>query len=288
MKKLNMGGQAVLEGVLIISPGYSAMAVRKKDGSIYLEGSRRKVLSDRFKWMRWPVIRGVVNLFSQLKLGYKMLMKSADIITDETESSTQSGWAAATAAVFAIGIAVGLFFVLPSLAASFIVPGGGILLNVIEGLIRILIFICYMLSISLMKDMRRVFMYHGAEHRVLHCFENDLEPTVENANKFPVVHPSCGTSYLFLVMVVSIIVFSLLGTAASALMRVALRIILLPLVAGLSYEILKFAAKHDGPVSRIIRAPGLLLQRLTTRVPEADMIEVAAAAYKHTMEQTNA
>ena len=275
---------------MILSPNYSSIAVRRKDGSITIESERRKKLSDKYKWMRWPVVRGVINLGSQLKIGYKMLMKSADIagadIDDAPQKETSKLFMIGAVAI-AIAFSVGLFIILPSLAASFILPQGGVWMNTVEGVLRILIFIVYMFSISLMKDMKRVLMYHGAEHRVLHCFEHEMEPNVENSKKFSVVHPSCGTKLHVPCHGGQYHSLSLLGTGTTAFSRVLLRILLLPLVAGLSYEVLKAAASHNGIISRIVRAPGLLLQRLSTRIPEDDMIEVAATAYKYTMEQEN-
>jgi uncharacterized protein YqhQ len=200
--------------------------------------------------------------------------------------------------VLSLAIFIGLFFWLPNfvtnLVKPFIVvdikavtPGESILLNLIEGLIRIVIFIGYMLAVTLLKDIRRVFMYHGAEHKVIHCYESGEELTVENARKYKKAHPRCGTSYLFLVMVVSILLFSLLGWSGDWLTRVGLRLLLLPAVAGIAYELLRLGARYEVWPLRAIRAPGVWLQGLSTREPDDSMIEVAITAFKTAAENTS-
>ena len=284
MKRVNMGGQAVMEGVMIAGERKASMAVRRKDGSITLVNQARIPFSDKHVWGKWPVIRGMVNLCAQLKLGYVMLMKSANFLEeDETgETSVTGGFGATIAIIASVALSLGLFFVLPSLVSGWALPAnqGNTSFTLLEGFIRLLLFGLYMLSVGLMKDMKRVYMYHGAEHKVLHCIEHELPPTVENAKKFSRLHPRCGTSYLFLVMMVSMVFFAVLGRGSSILMRVLLRIAFIPLVAGVAYEILRFAGRYDGVLSKIIRAPGMLLQYISTREPEDDMIEVAADAYE--------
>ena len=246
-KQSNLGGQAVIEGVMIQSPTKICMAVRRKDGSITTTSEPASTFAARHPWAKWPVVRGLVNLCAQLKSGYRMLNKSADyLMIDEGEQTEEGGVWAVVSVVFAMVLALGLFFLLPSLLASWMLPEGSGWLNITEGVIRLAIFVLYMAIVGLWKDMKRVFMYHGAEHRVLHCIEHGLEPTPENSKKFPVVHPRCGTSYLFLIMVVSILVFSLLGKSDVLWQRLVLRIVLIPLVAGLSYEVLKLAARWQG------------------------------------------
>ena len=282
-KQSNLGGQAVMEGVMIQSPTRICMAVRRKDGSITKTAVPASTFAQRHRWAKWPVVRGLVNLCVQLKAGYSMLNKSADyLMIDEGEEDQEggSGWLATLSLLVAVVLALGLFFLLPSLLAGWMLPAGSAWFNITEGVLRLLIFALYMAGIGLWKDMKRIFMYHGAEHRVLHCIEHGLAPTPENSKKFPVVHPRCGTSYLFLVMVVSILVFSLLGQSPVLWQRLALRVALIPLVAGLSYEVLKFAARLKGWGAKLLQAPGLWMQRLSTRVPTDDMIEVAAAAYQ--------
>ena len=281
MKQSSIGGQAVIEGVMVKSPRRVCMAVRRPDGGIELVEQETIPYSKRHKWAALPIIRGFVNLVEQLGIGYKMLMKSADIAFPEEaqeEGTAGMGILGVLSTALAVILALGLFFVLPSLIAGWILPEGGVWFNLLEGGIRMAIFVVYLGGVSIMKDMRRVYMYHGAEHKVLHCYEHDLLPTAENAKKFSRVHPRCGTSFLFLVMVVSIVVFSCLGIGSNIWIRVLSRIVLIPLVAGLSYEVLKLVAKRDGILAKIIRAPGLWLQRLSTREPSDDMVEVAAAA----------
>lgn len=280
MKQVNLGGQAVFEGVMIVAPEKASMAVRKPDGTIDITQQPTSTFAKRHGWAKWPVVRGVVNLCTQLALGYRMLNRSMEIaLAEEGEEETSSGWMGVISALFAVVLAVGLFMLLPTFLAG-LLTASPTWLSIWEGVFRLVIFALYLVAMSLSKDLRRVFMYHGAEHRVLHCIEHEVEPTVENSKRFPVVHPRCGTSFLFLAMVVSIVVFSLFGRTSVLWLRLGLRIVLLPLVIGLSYEILKLAARSESWWARILRAPGLLLQRLSTKVPTDDMIEVAAVAYK--------
>lgn len=280
MKQVNLGGQAVFEGVMIVAPEKASMAVRKPDGTIDITQRPTSTFAKRHGWAKWPVVRGVVNLCTQLALGYRMLNRSMEIaLAEEGEEETSSGWMGVLSALFAVVLAVGLFMLLPTFLAG-LLTASPTWLSVWEGVFRLVIFALYLVAMSLSKDLRRVFMYHGAEHRVLHCIEHEVEPTAENSKRFPVVHPRCGTSFLFLAMVVSIVVFSLFGRTSVLWLRLGLRIVLLPLVIGLSYEVLKLAARSESWWARILRAPGLLLQRLSTKAPTDDMIEVAAAAYR--------
>ncbi len=282
MKPVNLGGQAVMEGVMIQSPEHICMAVRRKDGSISIVKEPASSFSKRHAWAKWPVLRGMVNLVVQLKAGYRMLMKSADFIAvDETGEAEQGlGFMGTIVTFVAAALGLGLFVVLPNVLTRALVPASGVARNLLEGLVRMAVLALYMASVGLMSDMKRVYMYHGAEHRVLHCYEHDLEPTSQACTQFSVVHPRCGTSFLFLVVIVSILVFSILGRGATLWAGIVIRIVSMPLVAGLAYELLRYAAKHDNIVTKVLKAPGLLLQRLTTRIPSDDMIEVAAAAYR--------
>jgi uncharacterized protein YqhQ len=218
MKPINLGGQAVMEGVMIQSPKHVSMAARRKDGSITVVVEDAPKFSTRHAWAKWPIVRGVVNLVVQMKSGYRMLMKSADYIAiDETGKPEASlGWAGALAMTAGVVLALGLFVVLPNVLMTTLMPTNTVWKNLIEGLVRILILAAYMGSVGLMKDMKRVYMYHGAEHRVLHCYEHDLQPTPENARQFSVVHPRCGTSFLFLVALIGILVFTILGRSGWA------------------------------------------------------------------------
>ncbi|MBQ9988556.1 MAG: DUF1385 domain-containing protein [Clostridia bacterium] len=271
---------------MIQSPKSVCMAVRRKDGSITLDRVPASTFSQKHRWARLPIVRGVVNLCVQLGVGYRMLMKSADYIAaDEGEATEEGlGMMGTLAMVFAVAFSVGLFILLPNLLSSLLFKNAGLWKNLLEGCLRILIFVGYLVACSLMKDMRRVFMYHGAEHRVLHCYEHEKEATPENSRLYRVTHPRCGTSYLFLVMMVSIAVYTLIGRSESIWLGMLIRVLSLPLVAGLAYELLRFAARSQAWWANALRAPGLLLQRLTTRIPTDDMIEVAAAAYRAAME----
>lgn len=296
MKRTSIGGQAVLEGVMMRAPEGIAVAVRKDDGIVkkfdpYVSISKRK------KFFGLPVVRGVVAFVESLTIGMRTLTYSADVLGLEDEKpskfeeylSKKTGKSAMNvmmgfAVVIAMAMAVGLFFILPNVLTNFLRPliNDSLLMNLAEGLTRLAIFLIYIGSISAMKDIRRVFMYHGAEHKVIACFEADEELTVENARTKTRLHPRCGTNYLLLVMVVSIIFFSFFGWNSNPLLRLLTRIAFVPIVAGLAYEVLRFAA-GDGAICRAIRFPGVMLQKLTTREPEDEMIEVALAAFELAM-----
>lgn len=295
-RKPSIGGQAVIEGVMMKSPEYMAIAVRKDDGSIAVHVEPAQAPAKKNKILGWPMIRGVVNFVISLKMGMGTITKAADMLglEDNEEPSKFDQWLRRTfgdkaekiimgfAMVLAVVLAVGLFFILPSLVGSFLrgYVKSMAAVNVLEGLVRILIFLAYIVGISRMKDIRRVFGYHGAEHKTVHCYEHDKELTVENAQVFSTMHPRCGTAFLFLIMVMSIFVFSIFGWNYNALTRVLSRVVLLPVVAGVSYEVLRLLAFRDNALVRVLRAPGMWLQKLTTREPEDDMVEVAIAAFK--------
>ena len=296
MKKCSVGGQAVMEGVMMRTmSGGIALAVRKADGTIETEYTPKKETSKN-PILKWPVVRGVVAFIDSLSTGMKMMTRSAELYGEaiEEEPSRFEKWLAkktgknamdiaiAVAIVFAVALAVGLFVLLPSLVTQLIPWADGaprIWKSLSEGFVRLLIFLGYISAISFMKDIRRVYMYHGAEHKTIACYEHDAPLTPESAIKYSRLHARCGTNYLFLVMAVSILFFAMLPYAENLLLRVLTRLIFLPLVAGLAYEVLKLAAASDALWARIIRAPGLGLQYLTTREPEPAMIEVAIAAF---------
>ncbi len=294
MKRTSIGGQAVLEGVMMRAPEGIAVAVRKGDEIVkkfypYVSASKRK------KFFGLPVVRGVVSFVESLTIGMKTLTYSADVLgleEEETPSKFEEFIAKKTgkdamkvmmgfAVVIAVAMAVGLFFILPNVLANFLRPlvASSLLMNLIEGLTRLIIFFGYIVLISGMKDIRRVFMYHGAEHKVIACYEAEEELNVENARTKARLHPRCGTNYLFLVMMVSIVFFSFFGWSMNPFLRLLIRIACIPVVAGLAYEVLKLAAKSDNALCRAVRFPGLMLQKLTTREPEDGMIEVALAAF---------
>ena len=292
--KTSIGGQALIEGILMRGPEKDAIVIRGAEG-MQLEVSDRKVYPEG-SWKRWPFIRGVFNFFDSQVVGVKALMRSADLAPEEMqeEPSKFDQWlekrlgseafqkALVSIAVFmGLGLSILLFFLLPMTVASFfdgrITSVLGI--NLLEGLIRMAIFLAYMFLVSRMKEMRRVFSYHGAEHKTIACYEHDAPLTPENAMQYSRLHARCGTNYLFLVMAVSILFFAMLPYAENIFLRMLTRIIFLPLVAGLAYEVLKLAAASDALWARIIRAPGMGLQYLTTREPEPAMVEVAIAAF---------
>lgn len=304
MKRSSVGGQAVLEGVMMKNPeGGVALAVRKPDGSIETEYSVKKSRAQKGTVLGFPVIRGAVVFIESLVGGMETITRSAELYGNEEveEPSRFEKWlgeklgksamdiAMAVAVVLALALSVGLFFFLPTLFSGLIfkIPGlknaPSIVKNLVEGMIRLLIFLGYIVAISGMKDIRRVFMYHGAEHKTIACYEHDEELTPENAMKHSRLHARCGTNYLFLVMAVSILFFACLPYSSNFLIRFATRLLFIPVVAGISYEILKLAAASDCLVARIVRAPGLALQKLTTREPEPDMLEVAIKAFRLAM-----
>lgn len=301
VKKTSIGGQAVLEGVMMRGRCGVATAVRDSDGIIRIEAERITPPEKKSVFVRLPIIRGIVNFFSSLVTGTKILMRSAEVYGgDDDEPSKFEKWLAKTFkidvmdVVLFFGVALGLVF---SIALFFILPTflGGligkaapnmppIVKNLIEGGIRILIFVGYILFTSLLKDIKRTYMYHGAEHKTITCYEKGLDLTVENVKKCRRVHDRCGTTFMFFVMFVSILVYSVFGAIFPVLnenvgLKMLSRIVLLPLIAGLSYELLKLLAKTDSPLVLPLKAPGLLLQMLTTKEPDDQMMEVAIAAF---------
>ena len=296
MKRCSVGGQAVMEGVMMRTmSGGIALAVRKADGTIETEYTPKKETNPN-PILKWPVVRGVVAFIDSLSTGMKMMTRSAELYGEaiEEEPSRFEKWLAkktgknvmdiaiVVAVVFAVALAIGLFVLLPSLATQLIHWSDGaprIWKSLTEGFVRLLIFLGYISAISFMKDIRRVYMYHGAEHKTIACYEHEAPLTPESAMKYSRLHARCGTNYLFLVMAVSILFFAVLPYAENLFLRVLTRLIFLPLVAGLAYEVLKLGASSDALWARIIRAPGMGLQYLTTREPEPAMIEVAIAAF---------
>ena len=261
-----------------------AMAVRRADGEISCEVKEVSSFVDKYPFLKWPFIRGTVSLVDSLIWGFKALTYSANE-SAETEEEILSEGEIIFSVVAALILGIGLFFLLPvglaHLTKDFIV--GSAMQNIAEGIIRVAIFMIYILAITQMKEIARTFQYHGAEHKSIHCYEAGEELTVKNAQKYSTLHPRCGTSFLFIVMVISIFVFSLVGVE-NFWWRMLSRIVLLPVVAGLAYEFLKFTAKHmDSPVGRILSWPGMMIQKMTTKEPEDDMVEVAIASLKAVM-----
>lgn len=282
-KKLSVGGQAVIEGVMMRGPGKIAVAVRKPNGEITVDLKDAGSVSDRYPILKKPFLRGVVSLVESLSYGMKALSFSAQASGEEEEGeeSMSSLELAGTIAV-SVGLAVLLFVVLPTGAMKLLQNEGfsPMVLNLCEGLLRLGIFLLYIWGISRQKDIQRVFQYHGAEHKTIYTYEHGLPLRVENVRPFSTLHPRCGTNFLMIVMLISIFIFTFLGWP-SLWERILSRILLMPVVAGISYEIIPFAGKHmDKPWVRAAILPGLALQKLTTRQPDDDQIEVAIASLK--------
>jgi release factor-specific protein-(glutamine-N5) methyltransferase len=290
-KVSSIGGQALLEGVMMRGKGAMAMAVRSPEGNILLQTKRLKSAKSWYK--RIFIIRGLAAFFISLVTGVDTLLKSAAVSAPEEETPSK-GWMGFSV-VLGLGLGIALFILLPSLLAGLLFDGDSVLLSSLtEGVIRIGIFVLYLFSVGFMKDIRRTFMYHGAEHRTINCYEKGLDMTVENVQKCSTRHNRCGTTFLFFVMIVSILLFSLAnwlfwqiginpnnyGGVALVFIKFGIRLALLPLVAGLSYELLRFlAALPDNAFTNILRAPGLALQRLSTREPDDSMAAVALKSF---------
>lgn len=293
-----VGGQAIMEGVMMRGESRVAVAVRVPDGRIHI---KTEPVGKMGSWARLPIIRGVVSFVSSLVVGMRTLLYSADVLEAYTDDEAETGepgrfetWLAKKfgakaawnfaifmAVLMALVMTVVIFILMPTVVINLLgkVTDNAVLLNLAEGIFRILIFVLYIVAISKMGDIKRTFMYHGAEHKTIHCFENGLEMTPENAQQFYRLHPRCGTSFLVFVMVISLLVFSLMGWP-TLWMRLLSRVVLIPVVAGLSYEVLRWAGRSDNVVVRILSLPGLYLQKITTAEPTDDMLEVAIASMK--------
>lgn len=299
IKKTNIGGQALIEGIMMKGPDKIATAVRKPDGEITV---RQKDIQPMFKnrLFKLPVIRGSFVLIDSLVNGVKELMYSAEFYGEAYEEDAIDRFLrrifkdkADTVIVYvsvilALFFSIGIFILGPSFLTNLLKNAvkNTFLLNIIEGIIRVGLFVIYVYFIAKLNDIKRVFMYHGAEHKTIHCYEHLEELTVENARKYSTLHPRCGTSFMINVMIISIFVFSFFGWP-NPLMRVIIRLATLPLIAGLSYELNKFVGGCDGEniFTRIITYPGFLIQKITTKEPDDSMLEVAIAAMKEVIPQ---
>lgn len=288
-KITSIGGQAIIEGVMMRGPHKIAMAVRKPDGEIVIEEKENK----KKKWIsKIPILRGLISFFESMIIGVQALMFSANFydIDDGSEKKANaekeeiSSFAMYFSVFLSLVISIGMFILLPNFISGLIIPNkeaNVFLYNTVESILRISIFIIYLLLVSKMKDIQRVFEYHGAEHKSIFCYEAGEELNVENVKKHSRFHPRCGTSFLLFVMIVSIIVFSLIGRHPNMLINMLLRLLLLPIVAGISYEIIKFAGRNvDNKWVSWLNKPGMWLQHLTTREPDDSQIEVAIASLK--------
>lgn len=278
-KKITIGGQAVIEGVMMRGPKLVATAVRNPQGRIELEVKPVNSIADRYPIFKKPMLRGCVSLFESLVMGIRSLGYSAQMAGEEDEQLTDRELAGTM--IFAFALAAVLFIAIPTGAAKLfhVITEDPVFLNLMEGFLRLFIFMAYIFAISRMKDIQRVFQYHGAEHKTIACFEAGEALTVENVARHTRLHKRCGTSFLLIVMLVSIFVFAFLGWP-DLVERIASRIILLPVVAGISYEIIRFSANSDNCLLGWAVKPGLWLQKLTTREPEPEMIEVAIESAK--------
>lgn len=305
MHKTSVGGQALIEGVMMLGPKGMATAVRNPEGEIITEYHPVKHIRDKIKFLGFPVVRGVVSFFESMIMGYKMLMYSAEVSGmddyDEENLSKFEKWLTdkfgdklmnfimMLGSVLGIALAFLLFIYFPVLFFNKLNQWtGGAITNyqgLIEGVLKIIIFVAYITIVSQMKDIKRTFMYHGAEHKSIACYEAGEELTVENVRKCCRFHPRCGTSFIFVILILSIIVYTIVAKifpqiAAIRALWLLLRILFLPLIMGVGYEFIKYAGRHDNLFVKIVSAPGLWMQRLTTKEPTDDMIEVGIAAIK--------
>ena len=299
--KTMCGGQALIEGIMMRGPKKQSVVVRRSDGTLDIQVKELKFAKERHPFLGWPLIRGVVNFFDAMYNGVTALMHSAEVFADgegeeEEEESKFENWLndkfgseAATKVITTLAVAVGvcmsvgLFFLLPTLLGTIVTffTDSMLVRNVAENLLKIFIFVGYLALCSHMKDMKRVFSYHGAEHKTIFCYEAGLPLTVENVRKQPRHHPRCGTSFLFMVVFISIIVSSVVFTIwpiHNVLMRMLAHIAMLPIIVGVSYEFNRWAGRHDGPITKVLTAPGLWLQNFTTFEPDDSMMEVGIKA----------
>ncbi len=323
-RKTSIGGQALMEGIMMRGTEKSAMAVRRPNGEIYFEEENNQK-KKRPRICRWPIIRGVFGFIDSMVMGYKYLMRSAEIYCEEPEDEDKQQAAESTdstadvagdtaeqkepksmfskatmaaitviSTVLGIVLAIGLFVWLPTFLYSLIdehllpenLQNNRALRSTFEGVLKIFILVMYMALVSLMKDIRRTFMYHGAEHKTIFCYEQGVALTVENVKKQRRFHPRCGTSFLILMLLVSIVVGLFIPAEIEGMndtlytvIRTVIKLLLIPLIMGIGYELLKFAGRHDNILTRIISAPGMWLQRITVREPTDDMIECAIMAF---------
>lgn len=293
MKRVSIGGQAVLEGVMMKGPKSYALAVRKPNKEIEVKVTDYVSLGERYKALQIPIIRGIVNFLESLYIGMKTLMDSSEFVEEEESTGTSSSGndtadkktneESGSSTAYLVGtlivsliIAVGVFMLFPAFIANFLykLTDSDLLVNLCEGILRLVIFLGYVIAISFMEDIKRTYMYHGAEHKTINCMEAGDDLTVENVKKHTRFHKRCGTSFVFIVMFISIVVFMFVRTDVMW-MRLLSRVLLVPLIAGISYEFIRYAGKHNNACSNVLSAPGLWVQRLTTKEPDDSMIEVA-------------
>ncbi|NLL66107.1 MAG: DUF1385 domain-containing protein [Clostridiaceae bacterium] len=300
----NIGGEALIEGVMMRGNNKIAMSVRKTTGEIYTETKPSVPVTKKHKFLGLPFIRGGVSLIESMLVGVRVLMESAELVdfTEEDEKESKfdlwmKKWLGEKyfsymiyfSVVIALAFSIGLFMLLPNFIAGLFsfdkqTTGGALLANLIEGVIRISLFILYVFLVSKNKEIKRVFQYHGAEHKTIYAYENEEELTVENVRKHTTLHPRCGTTFMFIVIIISIIVFAFAGWH-NPLINMLLRLALLPVIAGISYEAFKLSARSSSKFVRLISIPGLMLQKITTQEPDDSMLEVAIASLKAVLQE---
>ena len=303
--RTTIGGQALIEGILMRGPKKQAIVVRNQEGGLEVKEEELKLIKDRYPILGVPFIRGVINFLDSMIKGVKALMWSAEFYPEDEEDAEPSRlekwietrfgsealmkFVIAVAVIAGIAFAVGLFIILPTLATSallFFFPDAPMWLrNLLEGIVKLAVFFLYLVLASRLKDIQRTFRYHGAEHKTIFCYERGLELTVENTRSMPRHHPRCGTSFLFVVIVIAVlascVVFALPGirdVAANPIVRILLHLVLLPVVVAVTYELNRFIGRHDNPVTRVLSAPGMWMQNFTTFEPDDSMLEVAIKA----------
>jgi uncharacterized protein YqhQ len=293
-----VGGQAVLEGVMMRSPHAWGIACRKPSGAMSVHSEPLERLSEKHKWMAWPVVRGVITLGHAMTLGFRALKFSANVALEELQPASEpaqpekkkfeiSGWIAAVNIIFSVGFFIFMYKYLPLLAATELKKvnpalGGQVMFNLVDGIIRLTLFLLFIGLTALWPDIRRVYQYHGAEHKTVFAFEGGDPLDTPSVQKYSTYHPRCGTSFLMTVMIISILVY-MLFPVTTFWARFALRIALLPVITGISYEVIRFAAKHRGSLFAFMTAPGLWLQRITTQPPSDSQAETAIIALEEAM-----
>ncbi|NLM04910.1 MAG: DUF1385 domain-containing protein [Clostridiales bacterium] len=304
VKRTSIGGQALIEGVMMRGPKDVAIVVRRPDNGLEVKKEKVEGIVSKYKLNKIPFLRGSIALIDSMLLGVRALTYSAEIAEEAWEDEEEEDkFGEFMEKIFkdkandvflyfsvamALAVSILVFFIFPTFVVNWLkrFTDKNIILNLTEGILRMIMFFGYIVAISKLDDIKRVFQYHGAEHKSIYCYEHGEELTVENARKYTTLHPRCGTSFLFIVMFVSIIMFSLVGWP-NPWMRVVLRLALLPVVAGISYEIIKLAGRSNSPIMRAISYPGLMLQNLTTLEPDDDQLEVALEALKIVLEEND-
>lgn len=303
INRTNMvGGQAVIEGVMMKKGDNVALAVRKEDGTVEIKKSEFASVRKKAKPLNWPIVRGIIAFFESLVLSFKTLSASTDMLDLEDDKKKKEGKnnekksSASTIAIMIVSVVLGLalalvlFTIIPTFVAGVFLPkllAGyeatkwyGPVLALVEGALKVLIFIGYLSAVSLMKDIRRTFQYHGAEHKAIACFESGKELTVKNARKCTRFHPRCGTSFMFVMILLSILVSCFIPASIGMFLRILIKILLIPIIMGIGYEFIMYAGKNENTVTRILSAPGLWMQRITTKEPTDDQLQIAICAIK--------